>query len=89
MILVAIKDLRVVSYEQNGKIDLEVEHDQVVQVPDNARFGIGWSYSKPIKDFEGALYFFPPKPFDIELEAPVTYAVDENGNSYIVPEETA
>ena len=91
MILVALKDEKVVAYEKDGIIDLDLEYDQVIQVPKTAQFGLGWFYSKPPKEFDGVRYFFPPKPFDIVEEPLIVYAVDENGNQYVVenPEELA
>lgn len=91
MILVALKDTKVVAYQKDGIIDLNLEYDKVVQVPDTAKFGLGWFYTKPAKEFDGVLYFYPPVPFDIVPEPIKVYVDDGNGNPVLVenPEETA
>lgn len=88
MILVALKDTKVVAYEKDGIIDLNLEYDQVVQVPATAILGLGWFYTKPAKEFDGVRYFYPPEPFDIEEEPILVYVDDGNGNPVLVTEPT-
>jgi len=93
MTLVALKLNRVVSIEKDGAFDVSMEHDVIVNVPDNSNPKMGWTYVKPPKVFDGVIYFYPENPseFDhIPKEKGVTYAADAQGNPYVVenPEET-
>lgn len=93
MTLVALKMNRVVSIEKDGLIDVSMEHDKVVTVPDDSNFKMGWIYAKPPIVYAGALYFYPyddSEMDNIPKEKGVCYAVDEQGNQYVVenPEET-
>lgn len=66
MTLVALKMNTVVSIEKNGTIDVSMEHDIVVTVPDTSNPKIGWTYAKPTMEFEGVLYFFPSDPHEFD-----------------------
>lgn len=92
MKLVALKDSIVVAIEQNGSINLDVEHDHVISAPDNQEVELGWAYAKP--PFPEALgrWFFSGRLPEGGVLEPVTYHRDDgNGNSVLVenPEETA
>jgi hypothetical protein len=92
MKLVALNDNVVVAIEQNGSINLEVEHTRIINAPDDAQLELGWTYTKPPFPESKAQLFYPMHPpADLVLEPCVVYAVDEQGNQYVVenPEETA
>jgi hypothetical protein len=92
MKLVALKDGVVVAIEQNGSINLDVEHDRVISAPDTAVLELGWTYTKPPFPESLAQWFYPMHPpANLVLEPVRVYKDDGNGNAVLVenPEETA
>ena len=90
MKLVALNKLFVVAIEQNGSINLDVEHDQIINAPDNAEVGLGWTYAKPPFPDAQVRWFFSNRPPESGVFEPVTFHQDDgNGNSVLVenPEE--
>jgi hypothetical protein len=92
MKLVALNKYFVVAIEQNGSINLDVEHDQIISAPDNAEVALGWTYAKPPFPDAPVRWFFSGKvPEGFVPEPVLVYQDDGNGNPVLVenPEETA
>lgn len=89
MKLVALNEYTVVAFEENGSINLDVEHTRVVQVPDEEPVGLGWLYQEP--NLQAKLtwkLFLDPNDKPEQIMEPIVYAVDENGKQYVVENPT-
>lgn len=87
MRLVALKDLIVVAIEANNQIDLSIEHDQILQIPDDVEVHMNWSYALPPKSEVNRRWFFPLEhPENVQLEPAQVFVDDGNGNPVPVTE---
>lgn len=89
MKLVALHEYTVVAFEENGLINLDIEHTRVVQVPDDEPVGLNWIYQEPSPYALKRIPLFlnlNDKPEQV-MEG-VVYAVDENGKQYVVENPT-
>lgn len=88
MKLVALNNLFVVAVEKNGSINLDVEHDRVISVPDNEKVELGWSYVKPpFPEAPVKLFYSGKVAEDFVFEPVLQYQDDGNGNSVLVTTE--
>ena len=88
MKLVAINGYVVVAIEQNGSINLDIEHDRVISAPDNAEVELGWTYVKPVFPESLARWFYSGKVPEGFVFEPATFHQDDgNGNSILVSTE--
>ena len=89
MKFIAVNHFEVVAIEKDGAINLDVEHTKVISVPDDEPVELGWNYHEPSPQATARLRLFHnPTPDPATLKQGVCYAIDEDGNQYVIETPT-
>jgi hypothetical protein len=85
MKFVALNELEVVAIEKDGAINLDIPHTKVISVDDDEPVELNWEYLEaPAMATIKFPLFVNPNIDPATIKPAVVYAVDENGQQYVV-----